>query len=109
MEGVWEENKELDKYEQFARTNEGKKIIYDNFESKILSTNGVGIIIDKLNYLYKLFCSDDIDSNKHAVIGSGLLYFILATDVIPDYLFPIGYLDDAIAINMVTKHISEII
>ncbi len=100
-------SKELDKYEQYARTNEGKKIIYDDFTSKISSTNGVGTIIDKLNYLYNQFCSEGINADKQAIIGSGLLYFLLATDVIPDYLFPIGYLDDAIAVNIVIKRFSE--
>jgi len=35
-------------------------------------------------------------SEEQAVLGSGLLYFISAVDIIPDYLFPIGYVDDAI-------------
>jgi uncharacterized membrane protein YkvA (DUF1232 family) len=34
-------------------------------------------------------------------MGSALLYFILPVDVIPDYIFPIGYLDDAIAVQLV--------
>lgn len=101
-------NEELDKYEQYARTDEGKKVIYGNFTSKISSTNGVGTLIDNLNGLYKQFCSEGIDSDKQAIIGSGLLYFLLATDVIPDYLFPIGYLDDAIAVNMVIKRLAKI-
>ncbi len=32
---------------------------------------------------------------ERCILGSVLLYFVLATDVIPDYVFPIGYLDDA--------------
>ncbi|WP_434290732.1 helix-turn-helix domain-containing protein [Clostridium botulinum] len=101
-------SEELDKYEQYAKTDEGKKVIYDNFTSKISSTNGVGSLIDKLNRLYKKFCSENIDADKQAIIGSGLLYFLLSTDVIPDYLFPIGYLDDAIAVNIVMKRLSKI-
>ncbi|ACA54574.1 helix-turn-helix domain-containing protein [Clostridium botulinum] len=101
-------SEELDKYEHYAKTDEGKKVIYDNFTSKISSTNGVGSLIDKLNRLYKQFCSENIDADKQAIIGSGLLYFLLATDVIPDYLFPIGYLDDAIAVNIVMKRLSKI-
>lgn len=34
-------------------------------------------------------------------MGSALIYFILSVDVIPDYIFPIGYLDDAVAVQLV--------
>jgi uncharacterized membrane protein YkvA (DUF1232 family) len=41
------------------------------------------------------------------VIGSTLLYLILTPDVIPDYVFPIGYLDDAIAVSMTVDRLSN--
>jgi transcriptional regulator with XRE-family HTH domain len=99
--------KELDKLEQYARTKEGKKIILDSFSSKINAIDGTGAIIHKLNHFYTLFCSDDINEDKKAVIGSVLLYFTLTIDMIPDYCFPIGYLDDAIAVKIVEKKLSR--
>ncbi|MEH7609111.1 DUF1232 domain-containing protein [Priestia megaterium] len=35
------------------------------------------------------------------------MYFILPTDIIPDYVFPIGYLDDAIAVQLVMNQLAE--
>ena len=35
-----------------------------------------------------------------AIIGGALLYFISPIDIIPDYIFPIGYLDDAIVVKI---------
>lgn len=99
--------KELNKYEQYARTEEGKKIILNEYIPKVAKVNGSGIIIEQLNLLYNLFCSKNTPPNEKAIIGSALLYFILSTDIIPDYVFPIGYLDDAIAVNLVIKRLPK--
>ncbi|WP_235665746.1 DUF1232 domain-containing protein [Clostridioides difficile] len=32
-----------------------------------------------------------------------LIYFVISTDVIPDFVFPIGFMDDLVALNIVTK------
>lgn len=99
--------KELDKLEHYARTKEGIKIILDGFPVKISTIDSAGAIINKLNYFYAQFCSDNINEDKKAVIGSALLYFTLTIGVIPDYYFPIGYLDDAMAVKMVEKKLLQ--
>jgi len=98
--------KELHKFEKYAKTEEGKKLICNDFKSKVDSSNGEGLIIEQLNLLYQRFCREDIDKDEQAVIGSALLYFILSADVIPDYVFPIGYIDDAIAVNLVARRLT---
>ncbi|EXG83750.1 hypothetical protein K413DRAFT_0449 [Clostridium sp. ASBs410] len=97
--------KELKKYEQYAKTEAGKELIHSGFNSKIKELNGEGIIIEQLKRLYELFCSADIDPCIHPIIGSALLYLILTPDVIPDYVFPIGYLDDAIAVSLTVSRL----
>lgn len=42
-----------------------------------------------------------------ALMGGALLYFILPVDVIPDYIFPIGYLDDAFVVKLVLDLLSK--
>ncbi|KLU59538.1 HTH-type transcriptional repressor RghR [Peptococcaceae bacterium CEB3] len=93
-------------YEHYARTEEGQRIILEDFQEKIKQVGGLGPFIDDLNQLYALYLQTDVTSPKRAVLGSALLYFILATDIIPDYVFPIGYLDDAIAIKLVLQKLS---
>lgn len=100
--------KELHKLEHYARTKEGERMILDNFSSKINATDGTGAIISKLNHFYSLFCSENVDSDRKAIMGSALLYFTLTVGVIPDYCFPIGYLDDAIAVKLVEKKLSQL-
>jgi uncharacterized membrane protein YkvA (DUF1232 family)/DNA-binding Xre family transcriptional regulator len=99
--------KELAKYEQYALTEEGKNIIFENFQTKIESVNGAGPFIDQLRSMYELFCQETITTEKRAILGSALLYFILSTDIIPDYAFPFGYLDDAIAVQLVLNRLSQ--
>lgn len=91
---------QLVNYEQYAQTEEGQQIIRDQFQKKLQQIGGVGPFIEQLKGMYDRFLSEHIPMEERAVIGSALLYFILSTDIIPDYLFPIGYLDDAIAVKL---------
>jgi uncharacterized membrane protein YkvA (DUF1232 family) len=56
-------------------------------------------VLDNVRELYSLF-KDSVDGNyilqpvNLAMIGGGLLYFILPADLIPDIIPFIGYLDD---------------
>lgn len=94
---------ELEKYEQYALTPEGKNIIYKDFQKKLEGINGSGFFVEKLQNMYSEFVKKDIPREKQAVIGSCLLYFILSTDIIPDYVFPIGYIDDIKALELVEQ------
>ncbi len=91
---------ELDRYEQYALTEEGRQLIRNQFIIKTQQVDAMGPYMEQLEELYKQFESTDLEEDNRATIGSVLLYFILSTDVIPDYMFPIGYLDDALAIKI---------
>ncbi|MFS2170127.1 DUF1232 domain-containing protein [Priestia megaterium] len=98
---------ELTKYEQYAQTDEGHSMILDNFQSKIEQVGSVGTFIDQLKQMYLEYCNEETSAAKRSTLGSALLYFILPTDIIPDYVFPIGYLDDAIAVQLVMNQLTE--
>jgi uncharacterized membrane protein YkvA (DUF1232 family)/transcriptional regulator with XRE-family HTH domain len=98
---------ELLKYEQYARTEEGQRMIREDFLGKVAQVSGAGPFIEQLKQMYQQFCRDDLAPEERAALGSALLYFILATDIIPDYVFPIGYLDDAIAVRLVLKRLAR--
>jgi uncharacterized membrane protein YkvA (DUF1232 family)/plasmid maintenance system antidote protein VapI len=99
---------ELDKYQLYAQTNEGQAIILQEFDKKLDQIKSVGPFINKLQALYKLYLDVNTDQEKKHIIGGLLLYFILPTDIIPDYLFPIGYLDDAMATDIIWEQIQEL-
>lgn len=98
---------ELYKYENYARTEEGKKIIIDDFQDKVNQVQGAGPFIDQLKQMYQQFCAGDVPSDERSILGSALLYFILSADIIPDYVFPIGYFDDAVAITLALNRLSQ--
>ncbi|MGE7926469.1 helix-turn-helix domain-containing protein [Lysinibacillus xylanilyticus] len=93
----------LESYGLYAQTEEGKNSIHKDFDEKIKSVGSIGPFISKLKELYEKFSLGKGTLFELTVIGSTLLYFIIPVDVIPDYLFPIGYLDDAIAVQLTTK------
>ena len=99
---------ELFKYEQYAQTEEGQRIIGADFNTKVNQVSGAGPFIDQLKQMHQRFHQDGITNEERAILGSALLYFILSTDIIPDYVFPIGYLDDAIAVSLALNRLRAI-
>lgn len=92
---------ELKKYEQYAQTIEGKKLIADRFTEKLEKVDSIGPFIDQLKELYERYRIRKGSQSDLLLIGAALTYFIVPLDVIPDYIFPIGYLDDAIIVQKV--------
>ncbi|SFN22939.1 Uncharacterized membrane protein YkvA, DUF1232 family [Psychrobacillus psychrodurans] len=93
--------KELDKYEQLSQKEEGEEIIRNEFEEKIEKVGSIGPFIHYLKDMYEKFSLKRGTKWEIALMGGALLYFISAVDCIPDYIFPIGYIDDALVINWV--------
>lgn len=90
-------------YEQYAQTEEGKETILNRFEEKLKMVGSIGPFIIQLKDMYEKFCLKKGTPRELILIASALLYFILPVDVIPDYIFPFGYLDDAVAVQIVTS------
>lgn len=95
----------LTKYEAYAQTDKGNDVIQGKFQEKLMQVGSAGPFIKQLKHLYEKYTLKKTSTFELAIIGSALLYFIIPIDVIPDYLFPIGYLDDAIAVNLVANNV----
>lgn len=98
---------ELAKYEQYAQTEEGKETILQRFEDKLQKVSSLGPFIHYLKMMYEQFRANKGTPVERALIGSALIYFILPVDCIPDYIFPIGYIDDAIAVQLVVHSLKN--
>jgi len=98
---------ELCKFEQFSQTAEGKEEIMSKFEDKIKKLSSVGPFIDQLTDMFRRFRDKQGPLKERLLIGSALLYFIATIDLIPDYLLPIGYIDDAIAVSLVVNSLEK--
>ncbi|MBS4197515.1 DUF1232 domain-containing protein [Lederbergia citri] len=94
-------------YGQYSQTDEGRDTIHNGFEEKLQKVGSIGPFISQLKDLFEKFRLSKGTQYQLALIGGTLLYFIIPVDVIPDYIFPIGYLDDAIAVNIVIKLLAK--
>lgn len=83
-------------------------MIRDRFQIKAQHIDGMGPFIEQLMQMHADFFDSSVTEKKRAVMGSVLLYFIYSTDIIPDYVFPIGYLDDAIAIQLGMQRLAQL-
>ncbi|MBS4173982.1 DUF1232 domain-containing protein [Bacillus sp. FJAT-49736] len=101
-------HQELAKYEHYALTSEGKSTILKEFEQKVEQVKGAGPFIDELKVMYKNYCADTQSIERRRILGSVLLYFILSTDIIPDYVFPFGYVDDCLAVQIGLERLSKL-
>ncbi len=99
---------ELIKYESYAKTNEGHELIVAKFPDKRKQISGFGPFIDDLDQMFHRYLEPETSEEERAILGSGLLYFVLSTDAIPDFMFPIGYLDDALAIQITRDRLSNL-
>lgn len=97
----------LAKYQQYVQTVEGKNDILTGFGKKLESVASIGPLISQMKDLFKKFRLGKGTQSELAIIGSALLYFIIPLDAIPDYLFAIGYLDDAIAVQLASNSIGR--
>jgi uncharacterized membrane protein YkvA (DUF1232 family)/plasmid maintenance system antidote protein VapI len=97
---------QLTNYQQFAQTEEGTEYILRGFEEKVRKVGSIGPFISQLKDMFEKFRLKKGTELELALIGSALVYFIVPVDVIPDYIFPFGFIDDAIAVQIVTSLVS---
>lgn len=97
---------EIVNYKNYSQTDEGKNTIFNQFNEKLKKTGGIGPFIENLKWMYHRFIEENGTSFQIGLMGGALLYFIVTTDLLPDYLFPIGYLDDALVVQTVYQQLN---
>ncbi len=98
--------KQLKVYEQESTTEKGFQMIRHTFKKKMIEAGAKGPFADQLEDLFYRFKNKAATKKELLLIGSALFYFIASVDIIPDYLFPVGYLDDAIAVQYVMQSLA---
>ncbi|MGD9678561.1 MAG: YkvA family protein [Vulcanibacillus sp.] len=84
-----------------ASTINGERKIIDNFSNKIKKINVDYPLLAQVKKMYRYFIDPNTSKSKKAIIGAGLLYFIMPFDVVNDFFPGLGYLDDGVAIAYV--------
>ena len=91
----------LEHIEAYAATDAAAETVRTGLEAKLTAIGAGGPVIERLRALGRLYLVDsDAPVAARLAAGSAVLYFLLAVDAIDDFLFPLGYLDDAIAIAL---------
>ena len=98
---------QLANYQHYSQTEEGKELVLNGFERKLMKVGSVGPFISQLKEMFERFRSRKGTPTELAIMGGALIYFIISVDVIPDYTFPLGYLDDAIAVKLASNLLLE--
>lgn len=97
----------LKKCEKESDTKAGKRRIHTHFKSKLVMLQADGPFVEQLEYLYQKYQDRLLNRKEMLLIGGALFYFITSTDLIPDYLFPVGYLDDALVVQYILQSLSN--
>ena len=94
-------------YEEKSLTEEGKRTILDRFQEKIAKLEGQGPYIKQLHSLFSRFMNRKGTVKELGLIGAALLYFVITKDLMPDFLFPVGFMDDALVVQVVMKRLDN--
>lgn len=100
-------NHEIAKYKELCKTDEGQKKIKEGFHLKLDELGSTGATIDKLLWMFSRFINNKGKAHELALMGAALLYFIVTTDLIPDHLLAVGFLDDAYIIRAISQHLEN--
>ncbi|MCE4050793.1 DUF1232 domain-containing protein [Bacillus sp. Au-Bac7] len=105
---IEEVEKQINVYSNNVHSSEEQKNLITQFKKKVKKLGSEGPFIQQLEELYYKFRYKKGSPAQLLLMASGLFYFVSTLDVIPDYILPIGYLDDVIAINIILDRISKL-
>lgn len=91
----------LRQYETLASTEEGRALIASRTLAKLEECGAGGTFRRQVCDLLQKTLDESRPHDERAAAGSALLFFIVEADIIPDDEFPVGYLDDALAVDRV--------
>ncbi|MBF0753796.1 helix-turn-helix domain-containing protein [Jeotgalicoccus halotolerans] len=100
-------NQEIEVFKKRSQTISGKEKIRKEFKAKMEKTSGIGKYIDQLKAMYCHFLQGNGHPKDQILIGAALLYFIVTTDLLPDYLLPVGLLDDAFIVQAISQRLEN--
>lgn len=98
---------ELETFEKYAETNEGISTIEEGFEAKVKNFGNIGPYIQQLQLWHQKISKREGSKKELAIMAGALLYFILPLDLLHDYVFAVGYLDDCLAIQIAANKLDN--
>ncbi|CAM4314369.1 helix-turn-helix domain-containing protein [Lacicoccus alkaliphilus] len=100
-------NAEIEKYEEQGATPRGRSEIEEKLKEKIQHAPLTGTFFNNIDQMYNDFMMRRGRPENIALMGAALLYFIVTVDLIPDYLAPVGLLDDALIVQLISRKLEH--
>lgn len=100
-------DQEISHFETYSQTAAGQEKIRAEFNTKMTETAGIGKYVEQLKAMYAHFINENGHLKDQILIGAALLYFIVTTDLLPDYLLPVGLLDDAFIVQAISQRLEN--
>ena len=99
----FDENKAFEMAQDMAKDFDEKKVAQDMDKFRGSS------FFDDFKLLYKMVTDKGykISGSTKAIIAGALMYVVVPTDLIPDFLAPLGLIDDATVVAIVMKSLSD--
>lgn len=99
----------LERLRAYAGTEEARAAVREGLERKLAALGAQGPVVERLRELARVYLDDATPAAARAAAGSGVLYFLLAVDAIDDFVFPVGYLDDAVAVALAAAEVGRLL
>jgi transcriptional regulator with XRE-family HTH domain len=100
---------EMDRLREHAGTEAARAHVLRDLEPKLAALGAGGPVVDRLRTLGRIYLSDgSVTEAARLAAGSGVLYFLQAIDAIDDFMWPIGYLDDAVAVALADAEVRRL-
>lgn len=94
-------------FDDRASTEEASRYVRVNFRDKLRQVAGLGKLADHLWALYHYMTDPSVHWSKKAVVVSALVYFIVPTDAMPDFVPIAGFLDDIGVISLTVRYVGK--
>lgn len=95
---------------EYAATEEAFSLAREGLDRKVTALGARGPVIEKLRALGRLYLDGgDAPWEARLAAGSAVLYFLHALDVIDDFMWPVGYLDDAVAVALAEAEVRQLL
>ena len=99
----------LERLREYAGTAEAHAQVREGLARKIAALGARGPVIERLEALARLYLDGGPGPPAaRAAAGSAALYFLLPVDAIDDFVWPIGYLDDAVAVALAEAEVRRL-
>lgn len=103
-----EYEKAYDLAEELGQNADEEKIAEMEETLPSMNKGPVAIVWDKVTDIYNAFMSPDIPKSIKVLLAGSLLYLVLPTDVIPDFIPVAGLLDDVAVLTFVWNELKKL-